>query len=322
MHSCGGLSVRLIGTADLHGFSARGGCRPRSIDGLGYTRGSTDPGLPVSGRSTHAVVLELPETKPAASKLPIKVRRIASPASAENLATNSQCRRVKTSCLASVLDGRLAAATIIRTLTRVLTRVDLSLNEQETMDLETLFRRTVDDLDQRVAAIAHYDALMSAALLRKLLLDGNPLIHQVNRTYRLNLRFRISGVSQFEQMLLDSDPMFWSLEDGLDPDIGLAVPVVEATLDQFLARNVMRFEGRSVTVRDVINQLSNVDGGVHKGEPREDQQKVLAAAATFYSNRGLPGVVNQVRLIGRVASRGLRPLYDAVRAAQARTTKA
>lgn len=206
-------------------------------------------------------------------------------------------------------------------LTRVVTRVDLSADERDSMDSETLFLRTVNDLDERVAAIAHYDALMSAALLRKLLLDGTPLVHQVNRTYRLNLRFRISGVSQFEQMLLDSDPMFWSIEDALDPDSGLPGPVVEATLDQFLARNVMRFEGRSVTVRDVIDQLSNVDGGVHKGEPREDQQKVLAAAATFYSNRGLPGVVNQVRLIGRLASRGLRPLYDAVEAAQAGTTK-
>jgi hypothetical protein len=202
----------------------------------------------------------------------------------------------------------------------VLTRVDLSLNEQDSMDLETLFRRTVDDLDQRVAAIDHYDALMSAALLRKLLLDGTPLIHQVNRTYRLNLRFRISDVSQFEQTLLDSDPMFWSIEDALDPDSGLPGPVVEATLDQFLARNVMRFGGQSVTVRDVNDQLSNVDGGVHKGEPREDRQKALTPAATLYSNRGLPGVVNQVRLIGRLASRGLRPLYDAVEAAQAGTT--
>jgi hypothetical protein len=47
----------------------------------------------------------------------------------------------------------------------------------------------------RTAATDEYEVLMSAALLRKLLLDKSRLIDQVNRIHRLDLRFRISGVS-------------------------------------------------------------------------------------------------------------------------------
>jgi hypothetical protein len=36
--------------------------------------------------------------------------------------------------------------------------------------------------------------------------------------------------------------------------------------------------------------------------------------AKFYNHSGLPGAVNQVKLIGRITVRGLSPLRDAITA--------
>ena len=180
------------------------------------------------------------------------------------------------------------------------------------MDADQLFIYTLRDLERRTAATDEYEVLLSAALLRKLLLDQERLMDQVNRRYRLGLRFRISSVSPFEQRICDSNPIFWALEDVLDPESPLAYAPFDATRDQFLSRRVMRFSENWITVRDVIDQLANIEGAVHSGKPKEERHRVLQAAGRFYSRDGLPGVVSQVRLIGRITVRGLSPLRDAV----------
>jgi hypothetical protein len=187
------------------------------------------------------------------------------------------------------------------------------------LDSDRLFVHTLRDLEQRTAATDEYEVLLSAALLRKLLLDQERLMDQVNRRYRLDLRFRTSGVSPFEQQIWDSTPIFWALEDVLDPESPLAYAPFDATRDQFLGRRVMRFSESWITIRDVIDQLANIEGAVHSGNPKKERHRALQAAGKFYSRDGLPGVVSQVRLIGRIAVHGLGPLRDAVVAAGAAT---
>lgn len=180
------------------------------------------------------------------------------------------------------------------------------------MDIDRLFVHTLRDLEERTASTDEYTVLMSAALLRKLLLDDSRLVDQVNRTHRLKLRYRISDVSPWEKLILDDGPGFWTIEDALDPDSPFAYAPYDATRDQLLARQVMYFSGSRITVRDVIDQLANIEGGVHSGSPKDDRQRALQAAAQFYSRAGLPGAVSQTRLIGRIIVRGLRPPHDAV----------
>ena len=43
------------------------------------------------------------------------------------------------------------------------------------VDADRLFPHILDDLERRTTATDEYEVLMSAALLRKLLLDGEPL---------------------------------------------------------------------------------------------------------------------------------------------------
>ena len=65
------------------------------------------------------------------------------------------------------------------------------------MDPDQLFLKTLSDLERRTGSEAsEYDVLRSSALLRQLLLDGSPLVHQVNRHRRLTLVFRVNVASR------------------------------------------------------------------------------------------------------------------------------
>ena len=157
------------------------------------------------------------------------------------------------------------------------------------MDVDWLFLHTLDDLERRTTAADEYEVLMSAALLRKLLLDQTRVTDQANRRYRLDLRFRISAVSPYEQLLYEDNPVFWAIEDALDPDIALAYAPFDATRDQFLARRVMRFSESWFAVRDVVNHLANIEGAVHRREARDARERALQEVAKFYSHSRSPG---------------------------------
>jgi hypothetical protein len=130
------------------------------------------------------------------------------------------------------------------------------------MDAGQLFIRTLIDLEKRVTATDEYEVLLSAGLLRKLLMDQTPLMDKVNSTYRLKIRFRINGESPYERLAHEDEPLHWSLEDAIDPEIalppGMQAPF-DADRDKFLARRVLRVNGNWVTVRDLIDQLSHIE---------------------------------------------------------------
>lgn len=179
------------------------------------------------------------------------------------------------------------------------------------MDADQLFIRTLIDLEKRVAAADEYEVLLSAGLLRKLLMDQTPLMDKVNSAHRLRIRFRINGESSYERLIHEDEPMYWSLEDAIDPEImvppGMRAPL-DAPRDQFLARPVLRVHGSWVTVRDLIDQLAHIEGAVHSLDPKNDREEMLQRVARQIYIGGLPAGMRQVQSIGRVVMRALTPL--------------
>jgi hypothetical protein len=184
------------------------------------------------------------------------------------------------------------------------------------VDTASLFLSTLDDLEQRAQATDEYEALLAAALLRKLLLDSHSLVDQVNASHRLRLRFRINGPTRYEEVILGDGPAFYSLEDAIDPELdhppGLMAPT-EATRDQLLARRVMVINGEDVTVRDLIDQLAHIEGAVHRSNPRDRREIVLSEATRTLFIGGLSAGVRQIQAVSRVVVRGLQPLRAVVR---------
>jgi hypothetical protein len=140
---------------------------------------------------------------------------------------------------------------------------------------DQLFLETLRDLEKRTGtAASEYELLRSAALLRQLLLDESPLVHQVNRGRHLRFAFRVNVREPIWKRVGTDPPVFWSRHDGLDPETALvSAEIAEFKWGGFLGALVMIVDGRNFTVRDIIDQTAHVLGGVHAGTPRSRRRR-------------------------------------------------
>ena len=175
-------------------------------------------------------------------------------------------------------------------------------------DTDWLFLNTMDDLQARLNQRDPYSILGVSALLRKLLVDDDPLAFQVNRKYRLGFKF---SVTVFRPR---TEALAWSVGDGLDPNTTIVKrQVQQLKLDKFLKVRVLVMRGNVFTVHDIIKFEANVMGGVHAGAPRRPEDEILLAAERFFGVGGYPSVLRSLLPIGRVAHAGLLPLSNYVR---------
>jgi hypothetical protein len=178
------------------------------------------------------------------------------------------------------------------------------------MDADRLFLATINDLESRVEpAPDEYIVLGIAALVRKLLLDDLPLVDEVNASRRLPITFRISDAAPIWERAGSLAPVFWSLQDGLDPETSLTrAAVKDVKRDEFLRSRVMFVRGQTITVKDIVLHVANVAGAVHRGTPRDAQQETLRRLEREISVGGYPADVRSLQAIGRIALRALEPL--------------
>lgn len=183
------------------------------------------------------------------------------------------------------------------------------------MDVDTLFLETVADLRRRTNAATEYDAQQLAALLRKLLLDGQPLIDAANRTRRMRIRFRVYDGSPYQDLVLSLGPAFYAVQDAFDPrDVAVAnARISEVDRDALLGRGIVLMDGAWFSVADVVTYVSHVEGGVHRGPPKGDKQRALAATNIRIGGYDSP-VVRSLLAVARVVARGLEPLEARIRA--------
>jgi hypothetical protein len=177
------------------------------------------------------------------------------------------------------------------------------------MEPDRLFIETVSDLQRRIEpGTAEYDLLTAAGLLRKLLLDSEPLVHRVNRDRRLKIRYRVNNRQPIWKLAGSPRPVMWSMEGGFDPDSVARSEPVEVSQDNLLDSVVMLFKSHEVTVRDLISHAANVRGGVHLGQPHTEKEKALSELASTLEIGGYPAATSVLQAIGRVALKGLAPL--------------
>ena len=181
------------------------------------------------------------------------------------------------------------------------------------MDANTLFLKTLADIESRLAATDPYEILLIAGLLRKLFLDDHPLVDQVNRAHRIKLEFEVTAPINKPS---DGDTSsMWSVQDGLDPDT--AVPGksrLRLSRDQFFQTVVAIAFGPTFTVKDVIQFEANVAGGVHAGAPKTEKEKALHTMGQHFGLGGYAPSLRQLLAIARVCLKALAPLRAAINA--------
>lgn len=179
------------------------------------------------------------------------------------------------------------------------------------MNTNELFIGTLKDLNTKIESNDPYEILMAGALLRKLLVDDNPVVDQINRQFKLKINFI---VNDRQLPAVTHGLSFWSLQDGFDPDT--SVPHLSKPLtvnkDNMLKRPVLFINGTIITVLDLIKFLSHVQGAVHSGNPKEIKEKTLKKVEKTFTVGGMPAGIRTVCAISRVVLKGLEPLRQKV----------
>lgn len=186
--------------------------------------------------------------------------------------------------------------------------------------IEALFIRRLDELERLVNSIDPIDTLDISRPIRQLLLDGRPLINEVNRKYKLKIRFRVFDIAVAMKILEQAGipkMMIATIQDGLDPETappGDAVQcaIREIGLNEFLNITVLTLNDREFTIRNIIQFEANARGAVHFGPPKGREQEEIAMINRQLILGGYTPSSRQLRSIGRVVLKALRPLREAI----------
>lgn len=184
-----------------------------------------------------------------------------------------------------------------------------------TMNREQLFLRLLQELAALADGISDdFQLLQASGHLRALLLDHDPLMHQMNRDRRLKISFEPSAEDAYTKVVLEDGPVFWAQMDGFSPRLAARPRQSEALkLDGLLAKRAAVVEGEDVSVKDLILQVANVEGGVHPGTPRTDLEQRLSQWSVALRIGGFAAVARTLRGIADVVVQGLEPLAAQVR---------
>lgn len=154
-----------------------------------------------------------------------------------------------------------------------------------------------------------YESLQIAALLRKLLVDEVPLVHQVNQKRRVKIVFAVAENPQYAKKVLEDRPLVYFVMDGIYPGTGIPNSTVQRVkLDALLKWRAAAIKGQSVSVKDLIQHLANVAGGVHAGKAREEKDRQLISASNLIRVGGMTAVGRTMWGITEVVLDGLAPL--------------
>jgi hypothetical protein len=179
-----------------------------------------------------------------------------------------------------------------------------------------MFCWVMSDLDACIRSSWHYHQLRIAGLMRLLVIDERPLVHQVNRTHRLIFLFlhgpRLHAFSADAGEDLEYGGVLFSTASLLPARIQeqsqLAPP---SDLTSWLSLPAARAGGIEWSVREFVQQMAYVEGLTHAGTAKTVAEKdLLTARKNLFrrdDNLSEPHL-DLLKQIGRITHTGLIPL--------------
>lgn len=136
------------------------------------------------------------------------------------------------------------------------------------------------------------------------------------RTLDVQPRFRVfvtAGKDEFSKRFEDfpvkDNLLFWYQNP--DPTGIATARTKDVKLDDFLGMPTTWSDESTLSVRDMIDYVANVGGGIHKGKARPGSAEAIhkAVAGMPIQFNGMPFPVDDMRSIINMALEGLLPLY-------------
>ncbi len=173
------------------------------------------------------------------------------------------------------------------------------------MDRQTLFIRTLEDIEERSKSQDAYTIIGISGLVRKLFLEKHPLFDTVNQRYRDKPKFSVGlGFEpRAEDLPLGS---LWYQQDGLDPDTAPpGTPIKILGRREFFQHVVSVTSGQRYTIKDVIRYQAHVTGGVHAGKPENIKEHVMQNIDSLFLIGGHEMGTRQLLAIARIVLKAL-----------------
>ena len=180
---------------------------------------------------------------------------------------------------------------------------------------EKLFVNTVLELEERFTKKTEYDLLKASGLIRQLLVDNNTLVDQVNKNYKLKIKFKVTKRFKFDNDNIDSNGTKWNSLSAImlfiSPD--KSSDFVELlSKDEFFKYQLLSHHETSFTVLDVIKICANKYGGVHIEDIEKGKSLELDRMSKLITFNGSKSVFHAIYGIIEVCLKALMPLKNTI----------
>ncbi|WP_313261855.1 hypothetical protein [Sphingobacterium sp.] len=137
------------------------------------------------------------------------------------------------------------------------------------MRIDLLFLETITDIRYKFESDSDYNLIKACGLLRLLFLDRSPLIYQINKYLKLDLKFEICGFHPDDPAINSSVLVAWQ------SPLPLFKFSENVDLKGFLGNNILYYKGSLFTIKEIIQVCSNILGGIHSGVANNEREKIL-----------------------------------------------
>lgn len=169
------------------------------------------------------------------------------------------------------------------------------------MNHTQLFEELLLELQVLVNSSNKYDLIKSSRILRQLLLDGDALLHVVNREIKLSQSFIVSKK--------EKDVINDKFNPNIFPD---RTSVLELNLKNFLSYSLGLSNNKPVTVREVIKYAAIILGGVHFKEDPKGEYEHLSSLHDSNNSESLSEILIALKNIGKITVNALIPIRDSL----------
>jgi hypothetical protein len=179
-------------------------------------------------------------------------------------------------------------------------------------DPKAIFKYKYERLQELLKGGPEVQLLDVAAILRHLLLDGEPLVDIVNREFRIPIRFKVfrSATEIYERDKLAGSTSTFVFVGNTRPPFA---PLREIKKDKFLNFDLYYLDGTKFTVKQVIRLCANELGGVHNQKDfSKSEEQMLRTLNKAFSIGGVSSALAALQLIGSTTIEALEKLYSLV----------
>lgn len=179
---------------------------------------------------------------------------------------------------------------------------------------EKLFVNTIIELEERFNKKTEYDLLKASGLIRQLIVDANPLVAQVNKKYKLKIKYKVVKRFKLDFANIDSNGTEWSnLSSMVFISPSKSSNFVELlNKHEFFKYQLLSHHDTPFTVLDVIKICANKYGGVHSEDIRKGKNLELDRMSSLITFNGSKSVFHVVYGIIEVCLNAFKPLKNAI----------